>query len=108
LGLNEENSSVKETLERLVNLVDEMNERQRLTRLDTVMFLVYPMIILGITLLANGFAQYETLGEVEVRGLPFSFVLFYGSVLFAGGIFLGFLGLRSCAYSLVRATEFEP
>lgn len=68
-----------------------MNERQRLTRLDTVLFLVYPIVILGITLLANGFVQYQTLGNVKILGLPFNLLLFEGSFLFALGILYGFL-----------------
>jgi hypothetical protein len=91
LGLKEEKDSVEERLMRLENLIGEMNERQRLTRLDTVLFLVYPVVILGFTLLANGFVQYPNLSNVKILGWPFSWLLFGSSILFAVGIFWCFL-----------------
>ena len=91
MSLNDEHSSIEERLTKLENLLDDMNERQRLTRFDTVMFLVYPVVIAATTLLASGFVQYETLGNVKVLGVALSSLLLYGSLGIACGILYAFL-----------------
>jgi hypothetical protein len=49
--------SLDQTLARLSNRLEELEEHQRLSRFDTVMFLTYPLITLVMTALANASVQ---------------------------------------------------
>jgi hypothetical protein len=55
--------------------LDELLERQRLSRFDNVFFLTYPVIILIMSWLSNALWQTEALSSHEVLGTSLSVLL---------------------------------
>lgn len=81
-------SNPDERLERIENQVKVLLERQRLSRFDNLMFLVYPLVIFGITLSFTMSLQYGVIKNTLIWGAPllpvleqlrFVFVVFLGS-----------------------------
>jgi hypothetical protein len=62
-------------LERIENRLEMLLERQRLSRFDNLMFLVYPMILLGITLSLSASTQYEAIRTIMIWGTPLTLIL---------------------------------
>jgi len=63
-------NDVDETLKGIENRVEMLLERQRLSRFDNLMFLMYPLVILGITLSLSLSLQHEVIRSVQVWGVP--------------------------------------
>lgn len=72
-------------LSKIENLLVDMDERQTLTRFDTILFLSYPLVLLGITMLANLSQQFGILANVIFIGLNLGIVLL--SISFLLGVF---------------------
>jgi hypothetical protein len=57
-------------LRRIETQVKILLERQRLSRFDSLMFLAYPLVILGITVSLTIYSQQEALKSIQLMGLP--------------------------------------
>jgi hypothetical protein len=79
-------------LTRLEKLLEELIERQRLSRFDTVAFLSYPVVLVGMTYLMNALLQYLTMGDVLVLGLSYKNVLPIVGVVLGVWVVAAFLG----------------
>lgn len=80
-----------EHLDRLERLLEELIERQRLSRFDTLMFLAYPAIISGTVLLANVISQAGTYVSVTILGVPILTIVIQLALLFVFGLVASFL-----------------
>ena len=86
-------SQLEDRLAGFGNQLQELLERQRLSRFDTLMFLVYPVVITASTWLLNALWQINTLLETQVLfvsvtdllpvGVGFDVFLVAGFLLFA-------------------------
>jgi hypothetical protein len=81
-------SARDEHMARTESLLGELLERQRLSRFDTVMFLAYPIVILGMTVLPNAFLQYQ---EISFMGVHLVYTVLPVSMAFVFGLVVGFL-----------------
>lgn len=87
-------SRINDRLTKIENLAEDMVERQRLSRLDTVIFLIYPVLLLIITTLSNGILNYQsitksaTIGPLIDKILVPVFVYLFGGLLVTFVIFL--------------------
>jgi hypothetical protein len=84
-------SDLDERLERIENRVEMLLERQRLSHFDNLMFLAYPIVILGITLSLTLSIQYEAMKSVLVFGVPLNEVVFGICYVFLSGFGVAFL-----------------
>jgi hypothetical protein len=84
-------NNVDERLERIENRIEMLLERQRLSRFDNLMFLIYPLVILGITLSLSLSLQYETVKSIQVSGVPLVQLFDVFRILFPLGLGLTFL-----------------
>jgi hypothetical protein len=84
-------SALDERLDRLENVLQEVAERQRLSRFDNLMFLAYPLVLAGQTGLANLLWNSDALKSVKVGGLPFEGIVLGGSIVLGVALFWTFL-----------------
>jgi len=84
-------STNDERLSQIENKVEQLLQRQRLSRFDSLMFLAYPLVILGITVFANAFLRYGTMQGATIMGVSLSDVLLWSASSFAYGFVAGFL-----------------
>jgi hypothetical protein len=81
-------------LTKLESLAEDIAERQRLSRFDTVVFLLFPVLLLITTTLSNAIANYQsvvkipTIGPLIVELLPLLLILPFGGLLFTFLLFL--------------------
>lgn len=87
-------SNPDERLERIENQVKVHLERQRLSRFDNLMFLVYPLVIFGITLSFTMSLQYGVIKNTLIWGAPLLPVLEQLRLVFV--VFLGLTFLLFC------------
>jgi hypothetical protein len=83
-------TTTDERLTRVETLLQNLLERQRLTRFDTVMFLAYPLVIAGMTLLPNAYLQYQALQNVSIMGVALGSILVVLTLFFVLGLVVGF------------------
>lgn len=77
-------SELNRRLERIENQVESLLERQRISRFDNLMLLVYPLVILGLTVLTNAIQPYATASRDPATG-PLETITLY--IAYYGGIF---------------------
>lgn len=75
-----------ERLDRIEFLLNDLLERQRISRLDNVMLLAYPLVLSCLTVLSSMIVQYEMLSRITIFGASYTSVLvyvvgFYGSAI---------------------------
>lgn len=87
-------SNPDERLERIENQVKVLLERQRLSRFDNLMFLVYPLVIFGITLSFTMSLQYGVIKNTLIWSAPLLPVLEQLRLVFV--VFLGSTFLLFC------------
>jgi hypothetical protein len=87
-------SNLDERLERIENRVEMLLERQRLSRFDNLMFLIYPLVIFGTTLSLTLSLQYESIKVMLVWGIPM--VQFLDTIRFLLLFGLGLVFLFFC------------
>jgi hypothetical protein len=81
-------------LRKLESLAEDIVERQRLSRFDTVVFLLFPVLLLITTTLSNVITNYQsivkipTIGPLIVKLLPSFLILPFGGLLFTFLLFL--------------------
>jgi hypothetical protein len=83
------NDLQEEKLTRLEEQLIEVIERQRLSRLDTVLLMAYPLVILGISASSYAIVQLKNFGEVTIGAVPLSMLV--GYVVFGFGLW-GIIG----------------
>jgi hypothetical protein len=90
---SEENTThhLQERLASLQNRVEDLLERQRLSRFDTLMFLAYPVVIAGITTFASVLWQYKTLSAVMIGRLTLTYVIALIGLAFFLWVVWGFI-----------------
>jgi len=81
----------EEGLVRLEARLDELLERQRLSRFDNVFFLTYPVIILILSWLSNALWQAEALSSHRIFGTSLSALLSQVSLVFLMLVVLEFV-----------------
>jgi hypothetical protein len=84
-------STVNEQLAEIENRVELLLERQRLSRFDNLMFLVYPMVLFGITLSLTASIQYEAIKTIMIWGMPLTLILDIFRYAFSAGFGLTFV-----------------
>lgn len=84
-------TSMGERLDRLENLLQEVAERQRLSRFDSLMFLAYPLVLAGQTGLANLLWNSDVLKSVKVGDLSFQGIVPGVSIFLGVPLFWTFL-----------------
>ena len=103
-----------EHVKRMEKMLEDIMERQRLSRFDTLMFLAYPSIIAGTTALAASWSQYEAIRDISILGTHLGYILVHVSVFFVFGVawsFARFLlayftdDLRGRTFALRRFVE---
>ena len=77
-------SNPDERLERIENQVKILLERHRLSRFDNLMFLVYPLVILGTTLSFTISLQYDVIRSTQAWGVPLLPILEMLRLIFVG------------------------
>ena len=88
-------STSDERLWRIEREVKLLQERQCISRFDNLMFLSYPLVILGLTLLTDAIRGYEQILQTSIMGVPGDILLlivFYLGILFIIAVFGGFGG----------------
>jgi hypothetical protein len=88
-------SHAEDRLAEIESLLQELLQRQRLSRFDTLMFLLYPVVIAGSTWILSVFWQMPILQDARVVGVPFTEILRIASVV----IFFLILGFLVFAYA---------
>lgn len=68
-------SDIDERLERIEHQIKILLERQRLSRFDNLMFLLYPLVISGIGLSLTLSLQYETMKTIMIWGVSLARIL---------------------------------
>jgi hypothetical protein len=66
-------------------------ERQKISRLDTAMFLLYPLCLTGSIWLWSTYNQIAVYREIKILGISFDVLIFYVSLFFIFGIAFSFL-----------------
>ncbi len=89
--MKSERPDESERLTRIEGLLEDLMERQRISRLDTVMFLAYPVIISGTILLVNATSQWETLGRIKILTVSFQSLFLFLGLFFGFGLVLTFV-----------------
>jgi hypothetical protein len=68
------------------NMLEELLERQRLSRFDNVMLLMYPTIISGSAILAYGLLNISALRDIMILYVPLSYILFDFAIFYLLGL----------------------
>jgi hypothetical protein len=84
-------SRMEKRLRRLENLAEDIVERQKLSRLDAVIFLLYPVLLLIITRLSEVIMNYQSLTKIPTIGPLIATILPYLLVFMVGGLLFTFL-----------------
>jgi hypothetical protein len=77
-------SNLDERLERIEKQVMILLERQRLSRFDNIMFLIYPLVIFGTTLSFTISLQYDVIRNIQMWGVPLLPILETLRLIFVG------------------------
>jgi hypothetical protein len=86
------NDSSEEQLRRIENELEDLSERQRISRFDTLMFLMYPLTLFIMSLLVNVLLQWKSLSQGGILGVMYSDILL---------VFFVFMGM-GMVYTLLR------
>jgi hypothetical protein len=103
--------AIDERLIVLRNMIEDLIERQRISRFDTILFLIYPVLLAGMTGLTNAILQYRALQSISILGIDFMAILALGSLFILGVLGVGFFSfilaylhddligrIRACVY----------
>jgi hypothetical protein len=86
-------STSDERLWRIEHEVKLLEERQNISRFDNLMFLSYPLVILGLSLLINVIREYEMILQTSIMGVPGYLIfemVFYTGIVFILVVVFGF------------------
>ena len=71
-----------EKLDKIESMLEDVVERQKISRFDTLMFLMYPAVFFCLAILINAYSSWKLLKDLYLLGWPLGFVLFGMSYVF--------------------------
>jgi hypothetical protein len=75
----------------LRDMVEDLIEHQRVSRFDTILFLLYPVLLAGMIALTSAILQYRALQGISILGIDFVVILVLGGLLIIAVLGLGFV-----------------
>ncbi len=82
------NTSIDEKLDKIENMLEDIQEKQRISRFDNLMLLTYPLFFFCFTLLMIAYSNLELLKLIKFFGLPLDSWLFMATMIYL--MFLAF------------------
>jgi MFS family permease len=79
-------SEIEERLSRIEGMLQDLSERQRISRFDTLMFLMYPLTFFMMPLLTNALLNWKSFSEAKILGVSYADILFFFSVFIGLGM----------------------
>lgn len=81
----------QEQLSRIECTLEDLLERQRISRIDTIVFLLYPAVFFTVPLLANWYMQWEILTRISFGPITATGLILFLTIFFVTGIVVTFV-----------------